>query len=283
MILGQGLGLGYAYATGGGGGSPPPALLMTGLVSYIDADAGLTLGAGSVVSQAVGVATCVEGAAGEGPAYDSLGWGRTFHLGGNAGVAPALQFNGGDWLTTTDAAVLATFGATTTDYTVLALLWTHTPASNQYVWGIGNTSNNRSLSGQLPTGQAYIQTVGSGIGGTGTVSTSGLWSAFTRNRFPMIAVWRQEGSRHRIYINKMDVPVLDTTFTWATNPTHTRFGWGCLPDLSPNNGQSGGMLKFAALYNRSLSDQELSDMGRYCGMRANHPIGGWTLDEVSWL
>lgn len=279
MRLGLGLGIGHRRSAAGGGAPALPQLLTDGLVSYVKWDEGITdSGDGTEITQVVGVATHVPGAAGEGPIRNDIGWGQRISWPGNSG---AIQFANNDWLVTTDPAVLATFGVTTSDFTVVTMIWMLSSNSNQFIWGIGHTASNRSLAGIALTNTRYVQTVGAAIGGTGTVSTDGLFDLYTRSRFPALTIWRQTGSNHQIFVNDVQTPVLSTTYTWTSATDHSRFAWGARPDLSPDLGMSNGMVKFLGLYNRSLSDAELLQMGRYCGMLANQPIGGWTIDEIS--
>src|SRR5688500_2926670 len=126
-------------AAGGGGGPALPTLLTDGLVGYIDADGSLTTtGDQTQITQAVGVATFAPLGGGSGPTRDDLGWGRI----GNSSSDPAGWLRGMKCaattsMITTDAAVLSTFGASTSDFTVLMSVWPFSSNSNWFCWGIG--------------------------------------------------------------------------------------------------------------------------------------------------
>lgn len=254
-----------------------PSLLTTGLVAYLDPDIGITnTGDGTEITQAVGIATFTPLSGGTGPVRDDLGWGRMFHTGGTPGFSRAIQFQT-DSLVTSDAAVLSTFGTTTSDFTVVALVWTQSSNSNLFVCGIGNPTTNNSITCLMST--TTISMASQSVGGTGTVSTAGIPEIFTRTRFPTLAIWRQTANQHRIYVNDVVTPVLTTTFTWTNNPS-TRFAIGARPDVSPDL-SANTMFKFFALYNKSLTDEEMLQMGRYLGMRGNIPICGWAINEIT--
>lgn len=260
---------------------PPPELPTVGLVAYHDPDQGNTdSGDLTEITQSVGVATFTPITAGAGPLRDDLGFGRMTHAGGTPGFLRATQFQSGDGMITTDPAVLATFGASTSDFTVAALTWTVSSNANHFVWGIGNGSSNASISGTL-SGASTISLTSQSVGGTGTVSLNSP-GLYTRTKYPTITVWQLTAGVLRIYVNDMVTPKLTTAFTWASNPNHTRFGLGCRPDLNPDLSLNNAMLRFFALYNRALSDVERVQLGRYAGYRGNCPIGGYGVDEIVW-
>lgn len=280
MNLRLGLGMGRWRGGGGGGGGPSlPQRVDEGLVAFIDPDVGLTdSGDLTEITQIEGVATFTPISEGAGLIRDDLGWGRRTHGAEPAGWMRAFQCAATSGMITNDPAVLSTFGATTTDFTVMMLAWPFSSNSNWHCWGIGNPSNNTAIYGSL-SGSSTITLAGQSVGGSGTISVSNP-TVFTRTRWPTLVAWRQAGTTHEIFANRFDTPLLSTTFTWDSNPS-TRFGFSCRPDLSPDLGMSNAMMRWIGLYNRSLSDGELQQMGRYLGYRGDVPIGGWTLEEVT--
>ena len=280
MILGQGLGIGYGTHVGSDSPPPPPQLLTSGLVAYLDADSGLTdTGDLTQITQAVGVATFTPLGGGTGPQRDDLGWGRRSAGGTPAGFARSIQSASGTGLITTDAAVLATFGATTTDFTVLMLAWPFSSNSNWFCWGIGNAATNLSISGVM-SGSTTMTLASTSVGGTGTV-TLNTASIYTRTKWPTLCAWRVSAGVANLFINNFVTPKLSTAFTWTTNPNHTRFGFLCRPDLSPDLSLASAQVKWTGLYNRALAAPEMVQMGRYLGYRGNVPLGGWGINEIT--
>lgn len=263
------------------GGDNTPSLVTSGLVAYIDADSGLTdTGDQTEITQAVGVATFVPLGGGTGPTRDDLGWGRIGTVSTDpAGVLRAIKSASSTGLVTSEAPVLAAFGASTSDFTVLMSIWPFSSNSNFFCWGIGNPTTNTSISGTMGS-STNMSLTSQSIGGTGTVTLSNA-SIYTRTKWPTLLAWRVTSGVADLFINNFVTPKLTAAFTWTSNPNHTRFGFFCRPDLAPDLGMANTMVRWAGLYNRALTAPEMTQMGRYLGYHGNVPLGGWDITEIT--